>query len=136
MVEKRHARALAGHGIANVDSIFPAPLTDTERATAARIVREIDAYQRELQAYCEWRESTPLAERLKRHAAKREEEIRSAALDILTPDQQREVRLRDVERLSPPRRPPKPPMWKGDSALYCFEYRQYEQEFLQQRWRR
>ncbi len=76
--------------------------------TAREILRAMERQSARLRAELEYRDSTTRAERVAVRRAEREAEIRAAALDLLTPEQQAEVRSREIAKLE---RPPQPFKW-------------------------
>jgi HK97 family phage prohead protease len=97
---------------------------------AKRIIREIDKMQASVRARLEYEDSTPLKVRIADWQKRREAEIRAAALDLLTPEQQSEVRQREVaERFDESDRPMgRPFKWDpyADQAENAFQLKKWE----------
>ena len=106
----------------------PTP-SDAERKAADAIWRDLDRTIARSRKRLEWYESTTPEQRMEHHRAKRHQEIRDAALEMLTPDQQRDFRRRQVAAYERPEII-EPPRWRGDNATYCAEVREYDRKLV------
>jgi hypothetical protein len=126
--ERYNARLAAVERGENLDPLPPPEVRQRARALS----REIGERLRKDQEWRALRESTTLADRLRERALKREAEIRSAALDMLTPEQRQEVRRRDVAALTPPLVPLGPFRWDSRVSdahnMYAFKVWEAEKQ--------